>query len=118
MKVTLTVPDELESHLQALNEEQLSQIFELALRRKDRANVTEFEALSDVLETLAELPTPEEVLEMRPSAALQCKIDAMKQKISTTGLSSQDQRWWEQHQYVEHLVRIAKAEALLKLKKM
>lgn len=118
MKVKLAVPDELASHLQTLNKEQLSQIFELALRRRERPDVTEFEELSDVLETLAELPTPDEVLEMRPSAALQRKIDAIKQKISTTGLSSQDQRWWEQHQYVEHLVRIAKAKALLKLKKM
>jgi hypothetical protein len=72
--------------------------------------------LSDVLEKLASLPTPEEILAFRPLAALEERIEELAEKSRSGRLSADEQRAWEQYQYVEHLVRMAKARAALKLK--
>jgi hypothetical protein len=71
--------------------------------------------LRDVLEILARLPAPQEVLALRPSAALQERISALLDRQRNGGLSADEEREWEQYKYVEHLVRIAKAKAVLKL---
>jgi hypothetical protein len=70
----------------------------------------------NVLETLASLLGPEEILALRPSPALQEQIEELLEKNRSGGLSADDQRAWERYQYVEHLVRLAKARAALKLK--
>jgi hypothetical protein len=118
MKVTLTVPDDLASEfqLQSIAAEQLAQIFERALRRRNGVQGAEFEGLTDVLEVLAELPSPEEVLALRPSEELQQRINTLLEKNRTAGLSPEEENWWEQFRYVEHLMRVAKAKAATKLK--
>jgi hypothetical protein len=118
MKVTLTVPDELASQfdLQSMDAEQLAQLFERALRRRNGVRGAEFEGLTDVLEVLAGLPTPEEVLALQPSANLQQRIDGLLEKNRKSGLSPEEEGWWEQYEYVEHLMRVAKAKAATKLR--
>jgi hypothetical protein len=76
----------------------------------------EITRLADVLGILAALPTPEEVLALRPSAALQQRIEELLEKNRSGAFSPDEQHEWEQHQYVEHLVRLAKTQAALKLK--
>ena len=78
--------------------------------------VTIADGLSSVLEKLAALPTPQEVLALRPAAPLQERLEELLEKNRTTGLSANDQREWDQYQYVEHLVRLAKASAVRRLK--
>jgi hypothetical protein len=46
---------------------------------------------------------------------LQDRIAALLEKQRSGRLSADEERDWQQYQYVEHLVRIAKAKALLKL---
>ncbi len=70
-----------------------------------------------MLEFLAILPTPEEIVKLRPSKALQTRISNLLEKNRTAGLTTEESQEWEQYQYLEHLVRIAKAKALLKLRK-
>ena len=65
-----------------------------------------------MLETLARLPTPEEVLALRPTATLQNRIEELLDKNRDGGLSDEEQREWEHYEYIEHLVRMAKARAL------
>ncbi|MBL8794927.1 MAG: hypothetical protein JNM56_13545 [Planctomycetia bacterium] len=72
--------------------------------------------MSSVLETLAALPAPEEVLALRPAPQVQSRIDELLEKQKFGGLSSDEQREWAQFQFVEHLVRLAKARALVKLR--
>jgi hypothetical protein len=79
------------------------------------ASATEFAGLAQVLEALASLPSPEEVLAMRPSAALQARVEELLAKNRTAGLSDSERREWEQYQYADHLVRMAKAQATVKL---
>ena len=65
---------------------------------------------------VANLPGPEEVLALRPSPALQERISFLLNKRRTSQLSPNEERDWEHCQYVEHLVRVAKAQATLKLR--
>jgi len=69
-----------------------------------------------VLEFLAKLPSPEEIITLRPSPTLQAQIDALLEKNRTEGLTPAEEQAWEQYQYLERLVRMAKARAYLKLK--
>ena len=114
MEITLTIPEELALRLRPL-EKELPQILELGIRAWTARGEPGFSGLNDVLETLASLPTPEEILALRPSAALQEQIDALLEKNQNGGLSADEQRGWERYRYVEHLVRLAKARAALKI---
>lgn len=113
MEMTLTIPDELATRLRPVKD-RLPQILELGLREL-HSTPPNYEGLSDVLEALARLPAPEEVLAFRPSPALQSRVETLLEKNRAPGLSPDERREWEQYQYVEHLVRIAKAKAALKL---
>jgi hypothetical protein len=113
MEVTLTLPDDLARRLRPIADD-LPRIIELGLRQLQAASPT-FAGLSDVLETLARLPAPEEVLALRPSPALQARADELLAKNRTAGLSDEERREWEQYRYAEHLVRLAKAKAAAKL---
>ena len=115
MKVTWTIPDELATDLGSL-EHELPHILELGLREWSARNGTAFEGLSEVLETLAGLPSPQEVLALRPSERLQERIRALLEKNRTERLAPEEHREWQQYEYLEHLVRLAKAKAALKIK--
>ena len=115
MEITLTIPEELALRLRPF-EKELPRILELGIRARSAWDEAGFSGLTDVLETLAALPTPEAILALRPSAALQARIDDLLEKNQNGGLSEDEQRGWEQYQYVEHLVRLAKARAALKLR--
>ncbi len=71
---------------------------------------------AEVLEFLATLPTPEEIIALRPSEALQAQISNLLEKNRTQGLTPAEEQIWEQYQHLEHLIRMAKAKAHLKLK--
>lgn len=53
---------------------------------------------------------------MRPSPALQARVSALLQKNRTQGLDADEQSEWARYRYLEHLVRLAKARAAMKLK--
>jgi len=114
VEFTLHVSEELASRLRPV-EDRLPQILELGLRELHAAP-PQFEGLSDVLETLAQLPSPQEILALRPSPALQERISTLVDKQRNGGLSTDEERDWRNYQYIEHLVRIAKAKAALQLK--
>ncbi len=115
MEITLNVPDELATRMRPL-EDQLPRILEMGLREWSASAQTGFEGATEVLETLAGLPTPEEILALRPSPVLQARIDALPEKNRNEGLTPIEKQEWEQFQYLEHLVRMAKAKAYLKPK--
>jgi uncharacterized protein Yka (UPF0111/DUF47 family) len=116
MQVTLDIPEELATRLQ-LFKQQIPQILELGIREFNATSQTGFTGLSEVLEFLAQLPTSEEIIALRPSAELQSQIHHyLLEKNRTQGLTPVEEMMWEQYQYLEHLVRIAKAMAFLKLK--
>ncbi len=115
MLMTLDIPEELAARLQPL-EDKLPRVLELGLRELNAVAQLGFEGAAEVLEFLAGLPAPEEILALRPAEALQTRISALLEKNRTVGLTPAEELEWEQYQYLEHLVRLAKAKAYLKLK--
>ncbi|MBW4654692.1 MAG: hypothetical protein KME20_16880 [Kaiparowitsia implicata GSE-PSE-MK54-09C] len=95
--------------------DQLPEILELGLREWIASGQAEFSGLADVLEFLAALPSAEEILILKPTEALQQQVTDLLTKAETVGLTDTEEQWWQHYEYAEHLVRIAKARALLKL---
>lgn len=62
------------------------------------------------------MDSPREVLALRPSPALQERLSTLLDKLRNGGLSVDEERDWQKYQYIEHLVRIAKAKAAFHLK--
>ena len=75
----------------------------------------EFNGLTDVLEFLADLPTPEEILALKPSSQLQSEIEHLLEKNKNEELSTEEELNWQQYQYVEDLVRKTKINAQVKI---
>ena len=110
MDLTLTVPDELATRLAP---------WRPGCRRSSNSGCANgsrvspgYAGLGDVLETLARLPSPEEVLGLRPATHLQDRIEELLAKNRAGGLSAEEQREWERYEYIEHLVRLAKVRAI------
>jgi hypothetical protein len=114
--MTLTIPDDLASRLRPLST-QVAQILELGIREWNARQEPGYHGPEDVLETLARLPSPEEVLALRPSGTFQSRISELLEKSRAGGLLPLEQREWERYEYVEHLVRLAKARAATRLKR-
>ena len=112
----LELPDALAATVSEASND-LPRILELGVRALTAAGWPEYEGMADVLETLARLPTPDEILALRPSSALQSRIEDLLEKNRTTGLDPAEQREWQSYEYLEHLVRMAKAHALAKLRR-
>lgn len=114
MLITLEVSNDLGMRLQPFTQE-LPKLLELGLRELNTPPRSGFHSLNEILEFLAKLPTPEQILALRPSAELQQQINELLEKQRTVGLSSEEEWLWQRYEYLEHLVRLAKANALLKL---
>jgi hypothetical protein len=112
--ITLSLPDHLASEIRA-REQQLPKILELGLRELNAGGQSGFDGAADVLELLAALPAPEEILNLRPSARLSARVTELIEKSQAGELTSLDEEEWETYEYLEHLVRMAKAAAQLKL---
>ncbi|MEH2339525.1 hypothetical protein [Nostoc sp.] len=61
----LNIPEELATRLNLL-EDHLPQILELGLRELNAISQTGFTGMAEVLEFLAQLPTPEEIIALCP----------------------------------------------------
>ena len=115
MQVTFDLPDEVVSQLQPF-EDKLPQILELGLRELHAISQEGFSGMSEVLEFLASLSSNEAVIALRPCESLQAQISSLLEKNSTVGLTPAEEQLWQGYQYLEHIVRMAKARAFVKLK--
>lgn len=112
--ITLDVPDELAAQIQAIAD-RLPRILDLGMRALSAEPDPAYSGTAEVLELLARLPTPEEILALRPSTALAARMTALLEKNRNAGLSADEELEWQRLAYLDHLVRIAKAEAAAKL---
>lgn len=117
MQLTLDISDELAARLSS-EQARLPQILALGLREMDAEEASGFKGLADILEFLADLPTPEEILALRPSPSLQNDIKNLLELSRESGLNEQDERQWRQFQYIEYLVRKAKIRAAAQISKV
>ena len=112
--ITVSLPDDLASQIRA-QRQQLPRILELGLRELNAGDRSGFDGAADVLELLAGLPTPEEILRLRPSPRLAARVAELVEKSRASEMTPIDEADWERYEYLEHLVRMAKAAAQLKL---
>ena len=112
--ITLQLPDELVERLRR-HEQRLPEILELGLRELNAETQSGFEGASEVLEFLAGLPSPREILDLKPSEGLQRQVQELLEKNRTGTLTAEEERDWERYEFLEHLVRMAKSKASLKL---
>src|SRR5271167_811259 len=112
--INVSIPDDLASQIRA-QEKQLPKILELGLRELNAGDQSGFDGAADVLELLAGLPTPQEILKLRPSPRLAARVAELVEKSRAGEMTPLDKEDWERYEYLEHLVRMAKAAAQLKL---
>lgn len=112
--ITLQLSDELIQRLRN-HEGRLPEILERGLRDLNAETQAGFDGAAGVLEFLAGLPTPQEILELRPSDRLQHQVQELLEKSRTGTLSAQEELEWERYEFLEHLVRLAKARARQRL---
>lgn len=117
MQVTFDLPDEVINELQFF-EDKLPQILALGLREFNAINKEGFSGMAEVWEFLASLPTESAIIALRPSETLQTQLSTLLEKNRTEGLTSTEKQLWQHYQYLEHIVRMAKARAFLKLKEV
>jgi hypothetical protein len=77
--ITLSLPDDLASQIRA-QQQQLPRILELGLRELNAGGQSGFDGAADVLELLAALPEPEEILNLRPSSRLSVRVGELIEK--------------------------------------
>ena len=112
--ITLKLSDELAARLQG-HEDRLPEILERGLRELNAEAQSGFEGAAEVLEILASLQTPEEILKLRPSERLAQRVKELLERSCSGKLGTREQEEWENYEFLEHLVRIAKAKADSKL---
>jgi hypothetical protein len=112
--ITLNVPDDLLSQVRA-QQQQLPRILELGLRELNAGSQSGFDGAADVLELLAALPAPEEILNLRPSPRMAARISELIEKSRAGAMTPADEQDWERYEYLEHLVRMAKTAAQIRL---
>ena len=114
MQALIEVPEELASRLKPLGD-RIPHIIELGLRKYSVMEQGAFEDADEIMEFLAGLPEPEEVMKLRPSEKLRERIVQLLEKNRESGLSEKEETEWEQYRFLEHMVRIAKAKAFMKI---
>jgi hypothetical protein len=115
MTLTLNLPDEYAAFLPS-GEAELAEVLSAGLRRRQGQRNGEIQELDDVVEILATLPAPEEVMAIHPSAELIQRTSDLLEKNRNDALTGAERAEFNEIMRVEHLVRIAKAKAMAKLK--
>jgi hypothetical protein len=112
MQITLDIPDDIATTVQ----NNLPQILALGLREMNANPNNGFSGLTEILHFLAKLPSPQEVLNLRLAPAAQQEIDNLLAKNRTQGFNESDRILWQHYEFIEHLVRLAKTQALIELR--
>lgn len=108
--ITLEIPGDLAERLRPVAD-RIPQILQLGLRELQAGGQPQFTGAAEVLEFLARLPEPADVLALRPSPVLAARVGELLEKNREQGLSPAEAYEWSQYEFLEHLVRLAKAHA-------
>jgi hypothetical protein len=114
MQLTIDLPNYLAASVNA-NRENLDRIFEAGLLDQRARSSAGYKGLMDVLRFLVSLPSPDEILALRPSKELSIKISEVAERSKNNEMTPADEKFWESYELIEHLVRQAKKAALRKI---
>lgn len=111
MEITIDIPEGLAKRLEQYRD-RLPELLELGLRevrvRPEEETVDE----RRIIEILTSQPTPEEVLQIKPSVELQDRVSELLDRSKRGEISGQEENELDRYLMLEHIVRLAKAHAI------
>ncbi len=114
IEITIQVPDTLGQQLQQLHD-RLPEVLERGLRDVLAEETGPPHDERAIIAILTSQPAPEQVLAIRPSSELQSRASALQERSKHGTLTTQERTELDRYLLLEHMVRIAKANAYRRL---
>ncbi len=107
VELTIQIPDELALRLRPVRN-RLTEIIELGLREIGQVQ----NALSsEVIEFLASGPSPQAIIDFRPSTEAQARVSELLDKNQASGLTPSEQAELDQYESLDYFMTLIKAQA-------
>lgn len=114
MQIIVEIPDSLGERLQPFRD-RLAEVLERGLRELLNDQSGEFVDDQEIIALLVSQPTPEQILAIRPSSELQTRVSELLAQSKAGTLQAKEEAELERYLTLEHLVRLAKANAYSRL---
>jgi hypothetical protein len=115
MQIILDIPDHLEAQLQQFGD-RLPELLERGLQELlSEQYLPSFLGDREIIKILASQPTAEQILAIHPSPELQARMSQLLAQNKSSQLSPQEETELDRYLTLEHLVRLAKAQAITNL---
>ncbi|HBC43205.1 MAG TPA: hypothetical protein DCZ88_15305 [Pseudanabaena sp.] len=116
MQIILEVPDRLGEKLQRLGD-QLPETLDRLLQDIPTTETISYQDDRQIVELLASQPSPEAILAIRPTSALQARMSELLERNKSGSLSRTEEAELDRYLLLENWVRLAKAHAYKQLQK-
>lgn len=110
MQITIEVPDRLGEQLQQLGD-RLPEALIHALQELTATETTLYQDDRQIVELLASQPSPEIVLAIRPTSALQARMSELLEQNKSGTLTRSEEVELDRYLLLEHWVQLAKSHA-------
>lgn len=110
MQIILEVPEILGEQLQQLGD-RLPEALDRALQELTPLETISYQDELQIVELLASQPSPEVILAIRPTPALQARMSELLDRNKSGTLSRSEEVELDRYLLLEHWVRLAKAHA-------
>ncbi len=110
MQIILEVPDRLGEKLQQLGD-RLPEALDRAIEELTPPETICYQDELQIVELLASQPSPEVILAIRPTPALQTRMSELLDRNKSGTLSRSEEAELDRYLLLEHWVRLAKAHA-------
>jgi hypothetical protein len=110
ISLTIEVPDTLGQQLNMIHD-RLPEILERGLRDLQIEQVRAYQDEEEIIAVLASRPSPEQILALQPSPAMQMRVSELLACNQQGTLTPEQSAELERYALLEHLVRMAKAYA-------
>jgi hypothetical protein len=115
MELTIEVPESMRERVNEAGDS-LAKVLECGFRYWSGEDNEGYTGEADLLEIFADFPEPEEVIALKPSAALQQRVSELLEKSKQAGaLSDAEELEWQRYERLEQMVSKSKANARLKI---
>jgi hypothetical protein len=114
IEITIQIPDALGRQLQQVRD-RLPEVLERGLRDVLADSGDSFPDERTIMAVLTSQPTPEQVLALHPSPELQARASELLDRSKRGELMPQERTELDRYLLLEHLVRLAKANAYKRL---
>jgi hypothetical protein len=114
IEITIQIPDALGQQLQQVRD-RLPEVLERGLRDVLADSSDSFPDEHTIMALLTSQPSPEQVLALHPSPEFQARASELLDRSKRGDLAAQERTELDRYLLIEHLVRLAKANAYKRL---